>query len=323
MSSCSLTGVREESSSILHNRYATLPLIIGYVRARIKPALGWLKLKKLTYAHVASFYQDKLTAGAAPASVNKLHVTLHKALDQAVKWNMIPRNVSEAVKAPSPASKEMRTLSADQVRAMLRAAQGDRLEALYVLAVHTGMRQGELLALKWPDVNLRDGRVSIRRTITKSGGRLLLGEPKTAKSRRTITLTTGSLNALRAHRKRQLTGMMQHMGLWQDHELVFASEAGTLINPTNLRKRHFASLRERAGLPADTRFHDLRHTCATLLLGKGVHPKFVQELLGHTNIAITLDTYSHVIRGMVDATARVMEDALEGEQPRVQDAEDA
>jgi integrase len=164
-------------------------------------------------------------------------------------------------------------------------------------------------------VHLRDGRVSIQRTITGSGGRLLLGEPKTAKSRRTITLTTGSLNAFRAHRKRQLDEMMQRTGLWQDHRLVFASEAGTLINPTNLRRRHFASLLNRAGLPADTRFHDLRHTCATLLLSRNVHPKYVQELLGHANIAITLDTYSHVIPGM--------EDALEGDQPEVQDAEDA
>jgi integrase len=116
---------------------------------------------------------------------------------------------------------------------------------------------------------------------------------------------------------------LQRTGLWQDHGLVFASEAGTLINPTNLRKRHFASLLKRAGLPADTRFHDLRHTFATLLLGKGVHPNFVQELLGHANIAITLDTYSHVIPGMGNATARAMEEALEGDQPRAQDAEGA
>ncbi len=115
---------------------------------------------------------------------------------------------------------------------------------------------------------------------------------------------------------------MQHAGLWQDHGLVFASEAGTLINPTNLRKRHFAPLLMRAGLPP-IRFHDLRHTCATLLLGKGVHPKFVQELLGHANIAITLDTYSHVIPGMGDATARAMEDALEADPTEEQDAEDA
>jgi integrase len=205
---------------------------------------------------------------------------------------------------------------------LLSAASGERLEALYVLAVHTGMRQGELLALKWTDVDLESGRVSVRRTITKGGGHLLLGEPKTAKSRRTITLTAGSLNALRAHRKRQLEEMMQRAGLWQDHGLVFASEAGTLINPTNLRRRQFASLLKRAGLPPDTRFHDLRHTCATLLLGKGVHPKFVQELLGHDNIAITLDTYSHLIPGMGDATARAMEDALEGDVPEDQN-EDA
>jgi integrase len=116
--------------------------------------------------------------------------------------------------------------------------------------------------------------------------------------------------------------MMQRTGLWQDHGLVFASEVGTLINPTNLRRRHFASLFKRAGLPVSTRFHDLRHTCATLLLGRGVHPKFVQELLGHSNIAITLDTYSHVTPGMGDATARAMEDALAADQPGVQGAED-
>jgi integrase len=116
---------------------------------------------------------------------------------------------------------------------------------------------------------------------------------------------------------------MQRTGLWQDNELVFASEAGTLINPTNLRKRHFASLLKRAGLPADIRFHDLRHTCPTLLLSKGAHHKFVQELLGHANIAITLDTHSHVIPGMGDATARAMEDALEADPLEEQDAEDA
>jgi integrase len=194
---------------------------------------------------------------------------------------------------------------------MQYAGYGLRRTPLPRTAVNKGKKKG------------RGAPVSVRRTITKSGGHLLLGEPKTAKSRRTITLTAGSLNALRAHRKRQLEEMMQRAGLWQDNGLVFASEAGTLINPTNLRRRYFASLLKRAGLPAGIRFHDLRHTCATLLLGKGVHPKFVQELLGHANIAITLDTYSHVIPGMGDATARAMEDALEGDQLEVQDAEDA
>src|SRR5215217_9075377 len=160
------------------------------VRVHIKPALGRVKLKKLSPAHVAGFYQDRLAAGAAPASVNKLHVTLHKALDQAVKWHMIPRNVCGVVKAPRPTPEgEMRTLSPEEACKLLEEARGERLEALYVLAIHTGMRQGELLALRWQDVDLKAGTVQVRRTLTKSGGRLLLGEPKTAKSRRKIKLT--------------------------------------------------------------------------------------------------------------------------------------
>lgn len=279
------------------------------VRVHIKPALGRLKLKKLTPAHLAAFYQDRLDAGSAPASVNKLHVTLHKALDQAVKWHMVPRNVAEVVKGPRPVHKELRTLSAEETRKLLETARGDKLEALYVLAVHTGMRQGELLALKWQDVDLENARLSVRRTITKSGGKVLLGEPKTRKSRRTIELTEAGVTALRAHLYRQMQEMQRLGDLYRDQGLVFASEGGTLINPTNLRKRSFGSLLKRAGLPP-IRFHDLRHTCATLLFSRDVHPKHVQELLGHSNIAITLDTYSHVIPGMGDRTARVMEDLL-------------
>ena len=281
------------------------------VQVHIEPAFGRLKLKKLTPAHVQGFYRDRLDAGLAPASVNKLHVVLHKALKQAVEWRMIPRNVAEATKAPRPVAKEeMRTLTAQEVRCLLEAARGDRLEALYVLAVHTGMRQGELLALKWQDVDLENAIVSVRRTVTKSGGRLYLGEPKTKKSRRTIDLTGASVSALRSHLARQLEEMEILGDRYRDDGLVFTSEVGTLINPTNLRKRSFAQLLQRAKLPKSTRFHDLRHTCATLLFGRNVHPKHVQELLGHSNIAITLDTYSHVIPGMGDRTARAMEDAL-------------
>ena len=222
---------------------------------------------------------------------------------------MLPRNVCEAVKAPRPAYKEMRTLSAKETRRLLDVARGDRLEALYVLAVHTGMRQGELLALKWSDVDLENATISIRRTITKSGTHLLLGEPKTKKSRRTIHLTEVATEALRDHLQRQMEEMKRLGDLYEDHGLVFTTEVGSLINPTNLRKRSFAALLKRAQLPL-VRFHDLRHTCATLLFSRGVHPKYVQELLGHANISITLDRYSHVIPGMGDHTARAMEDAL-------------
>jgi len=169
------------------------------VRVHIKPALGRLKLKKLTPAHVQTLYQDKLDAGFAPASVIKLHVVLHKALSQAVAWHMVPRNVAEVVKAPRPTPKEMRPLSAEETRHLLEAARGDRLEALYVLAVTTGMRQGELLALKWQDVDLENATISVRRSLTRNGTRLLSGESKTKKSRRTICLTEAAVQALRGH----------------------------------------------------------------------------------------------------------------------------
>ncbi len=290
-------------------RQSTLERYEIAVRVHIKPALGRLKLKKLTPAHLAGFYQDRLAAGFAPASVNKLHVTLHKALDQAVGWRMVPRNVAEAVSAPRPNPPEMRTLSAEETRRLLDAARGDKLEALYVLAVHTGMRQGELLALKWQDVDLENARLSVRRTITMSGGRILLGEPKTKKSRRTVRLTDAAVRALRGHLARQLEWIGRFGDLYRDEGLVFASEVGSPMNPTNLRTRSFAALLKRANLPR-IRFHDLRHTCATLLLSRNVHPKYVQELLGYANIAITLDTYSHVVPGMGDRAAREMEDLL-------------
>jgi integrase len=192
---------------------------------------------------------------------------------------------------------------------LLEAAAGNRLEALYVLAVHTGMRQGELLALRWQDVDIENAVVSIRRTLSRSGGRVVFGEPKTKKSRRSICLTPQAVEALRSHLKCQLQVTEVLGDRYQDQGLVFTTDTGGPINPSNLRQRSFAPLLKWAGLP-HMRFHDLRHTCATLLLSRGVHPKFVQELLGHATIAISLDTYSHVMPSMGDATAKAMEDAL-------------
>jgi integrase len=279
------------------------------IRLHIRPALGMLKLKALTPAHVQGLYRDRLDSGLSPATVQKIHVVLHKALSQAVKWNLIPRNATEAVNAPRPAPEEMRPLSPNEARRLLEATSGDRLEALYVLAVHTGMRQGELLGLKWEDVDLECGVIRVRRTLTRNRGRLILGEPKTKRSRRTVRLTETAAQILREHLERQLEEIERLGDLYRDQGLVFTTEVGTPINPTNLRKRSFAPLLERSGLPA-IRFHDLRHTCATLLLSRNVHPKHVQELLGHATIAITLDTYSHVLPGMGDHTAAAMESAL-------------
>ena len=143
----------------------------------------------------------------------------------------------------------------------------------------------------------------------REGGRHTLGETKTKRGRRQINLTPRTVNALKAHRKNQLEGKMRLAVLYKDHGLIFASEVGTPLNPENLVKRSFKPLLKRASLP-EIRFHDLRHTCATLLLGRGVHPKLVQELLGHATTAMTLDTYSHYLPSMGDQAARAMGDAL-------------
>jgi integrase len=239
----------------------------------VKPALGKRRLKKLAPLDVQSFYRDVLDAGLSASTVNKIHTVLHKALSQAVRWSLIPRNITEAVKAPRPNTEEMRPLSAEEARKLLDAARGDRLEALYVLAVTTGMRRGELLGLKWSDVDLANTRVSVRRTLTRidNGKRVSLGEPKTRKSRRTIRLTPRATQALREHLRGQLKVIELLGDQYGDQGLVFTTQKGTPINPSNLRQRSLAPLLKKAGLP-HIRFHDLRHTCATLLLAMNVHP---------------------------------------------------
>src|ERR671917_1259232 len=148
------------------------------VRLHIRPVLGRLKLKNLTSAHVRGLYREKLDAGLSPRTVQYVHVNLHKALKQAIADGLIPRNATEAVKPPQVRREEMRPLTAEQVKVLFEAAKSDRLEALYVLAVTTGLRQGELLALKWDDIDLAGGTLRVRRTLTRAGGKYALSEPK-------------------------------------------------------------------------------------------------------------------------------------------------
>ena len=279
------------------------------VTNHIKPSLGRIKLKNANALHLQGLYRNRLDSGLSPSTVQKIHHVLHKAFTQAVKWSFIPRNPADSAKPPTPTPKEMHPLSVNQARKLLDTANeaGERLEALYVLAIHTGMRRGELLGLKWEDVDLSGSTIRVRRTLTRTenGKRLALGEPKTKKSRRTVRLTQRAVDALKRHRARQAEEKLKVGGLYQDQGLVFAGEGGGLINPSNLRQRSFIPLLERAGLPRLT-FHDLRHTCASLLFQKNVHPKFVQELLGHSSVAITLDTYSHMLPGMGDEAANAI-----------------
>ena len=215
------------------------------------------------------------------------------------------------MKAPRPTPKEMRPLSESEARTFLHAVRksGDRFEPLYVLAITMGLRRGELLGLRWDDADLECGTLRVGRALVREGGRHILGETKTKRGRRRVNLTPRTVAALKAHRKRQLEERMKLAGLHEDQELIFATRTGTPVNPEHLVKRSFKPLLKKASLP-EIRFHDLRHTCATLLLGRGVHPKLVQELLGHATISMTLDTYSHYLPSMGDQAASAMGDAL-------------
>jgi integrase len=279
------------------------------VRLHIHPVLGKVKLKNLTSAHVRGLYRQKLDAGLSPRTVQYVHVTLHKALKQAIADGLIPRNVTEAVKPPQVLREEIRPLTPEQAKTLFEAAKGDRLEALYVLAVTTGLRQGELLGLKWDDVDMEAGTLQVRRTLTTAKGGPVLSAPKTKGSRRTVKISPTALEALRSHLARQLEEIDRVGSLWRENGLVFASEVGEPLRRQHVTSRRFKPLLELARLP-QIRFHDLRHTCATLLLSENVNPKVVSEVLGHATIAITLDTYSHVLPTMQESAATAMEEAL-------------
>ena len=297
-----LEDVRDTVRPTTFERYEQI------VRKHIIPMLGRNKLKDVTPTHVRGLYKEKLES-LSPRTVQYIHVTLHKALKQATADDLIPRNVTEAVKAPQVHREEMHPLSPDQVKILLDAARGDRLEALYVLAIQTGLRQGELLGLKWEDVDLEAGTLQVRRTLATAKGGPVLTIPKTKSSRRSVKLTRSAIEALRSHLERQLEEIDKAGSLWQENGLIFASESGKPLDRRYLTSRRFKALLKRAGLPR-VRFHDLRHTCATLLLGRNVNPKIVSELLGHASVAITLDIYSHVVPNMRDQAAAAMEDAL-------------
>lgn len=285
-------------------------------RVHISPALGSVKLKSLTPAHVRGFYGEKARTHLSAATVRKMHVVLRKALAQAESDGLIPRNAADGVKTPrvSAPGEEIQPLTSEKSAAFLEAACGERLEALYLVAIHCGLREGELLALRWDDVDLEAAKPAllVRRTITcgEDGRGWVVGATTKSGKGRRVRLTQQATTALRDHRKRQLEERMRLAGVWRDQGLVFPNETGGLFNPSNLRNRSFKRIKAHSGIREDLRFHDLRHTCATLLLSRNVNVKVVSEMLGHASITITLNTYSHVLPDMQDTAADAMEAAL-------------
>ena len=266
-------------------------------RSYILPAIGSVPLAKVTPLAVQRLVNDLVTSGRSPASARLCFAVLRRAFNQAVKWKMIARNPCDDVDVPRVASPEMQTWNLEDANRFLAAIADVPLAAFWQLALVTGMRRGELLALRWQDVDLDRGTLAVRRTMAEdSQRRWTYGEPKSAAGRRAIAIPAPMVISLKAHRARQNERRLLLGAAWDDAGLVFDRGDGAPYNPDGVSE-HFRELIARLGLPR-IRFHDLRHTAATLMMADGVHPKIVQERLGHSKISMTLDRYSHVTESM-------------------------
>ncbi|MBX3439833.1 MAG: site-specific integrase [Planctomycetaceae bacterium] len=271
----------------------------GIIAKHLISALGRLKLTALMPAHVQSLYSAMEANGYSGRMRQLTHAVLRRALKIAMRQGMVSRNVCDAVEPPRVQKREMVTLTPEQATAFLKAAAGDEasgqkespLHALFVLALTTGLRQGELFCLHWGDIDLDNATLSVQRTLIEVQGKLSFGPPKSTKSRRTINLPGVAVDALWNHKAKMLTAGQGA------NPLVFCDSRGGLLRKSNFMRNDFKPLLVTAGVP-NVRFHDLRHTSATLMLAEGVPAKLVQERLGHSQISLTLDTYSHVLPEM-------------------------
>lgn len=274
---------------------------------RLSPHIGHLPLRKLRPADVqtchAALLKDgnKGQKGLSARSVEQAHAVLHRALKQAVLWGSIPQNPCDAVNAPRPERKEMKTLTAEQAHCLIDGTKDDRLGAPWVLLVTTGLRSGEAGGLKWEDIDFTTGKITVQRSLQRQKGKgLVFVDVKTHRSRRSVHLNSGTIATLRRHQARCLAA-----GTLSIEGLVFTNQNGNRLDSGNVRESLGRRLKN-LGLPA-VRTHDLRHTAATLHMNMGTNPKVVQEILGHSTVNITLQTYSHVMEDLHVDAARKMD----------------
>ena len=294
------------------------------INTHIIPAIGAIPLAGLRPDHLQAFYRKSLESGRrdgkgglSARSVVHLHRIIREALGHAVRWGLLARNVALAVDPPRPVNREMATLDAEGVRRVLDACEGTIWHVAFHLAIYTGLRRSELLGLRWKDVDLVLGTLSVVQAMHQlRGGRIIFTEPKTAKGKRMVALVPATAVLLRAHRERQEADRELLGAVLGPEDLVLAHADSSPMTPYSMTQA-WARLAARTNV-RNVRLHDLRHTHATLMLKQGVHPKIVSERLGHANIAITLDTYSHVLPGLQEEAARRFAEALD--QPSLQAA---
>ncbi|MBI5954429.1 MAG: site-specific integrase [Chloroflexi bacterium] len=268
------------------------------LKLHINPEIGHIKLVQLRPDHLQSLYAKKVTSGLSKRTVQFMHAIIHKALKQALKWGMVNRNVADLVEAPKPKRQSLTVWDSQQVNTFLSSCKDHRFFPIFVVAIYCGMREGELLGIHRENIDLSKGTIRVMHQAQSLKGGMVITDPKTESSKRLITVPKTALDVLKSHIK----------GLENKTGLIFSTSTGKPISPSNLQKA-FREETEKAGLPR-IRFHDLRHTSATLLLEAGVHPKVVQERLGHSQISMTLDLYSHVLPSMQKEAADKMEDIL-------------
>lgn len=269
------------------------------VHLHLVPTLGHITLSKLTPLQVQKLLNEKLASGLSPATVMYILAVLRRALGQAEKWQLVPRNVAKLVDAPR--------VSREEVQRLLETARGHRLYALFVLAVALGLRQGELLGLRWQDVDFERGTLTVAVQLQTIDGKQVLVEPKTIRSRRTLQIPQFVLDVLQQHRANQLLEKAQAGESWREHGLVFASSVGTPVPARNLLRLWY-NLLKKAGLPKRP-FHQLRHTAASYLLAMGCDLRTVQQVLGHSQVGLTANLYTHVMPTLLEDAAQKM-DAL-------------
>jgi integrase len=290
------------------------------------PALGHVPLQRLTPAQLTAFYRGLLESGhrrgsgLTPKTVRNIHGALHAALRDAVRWGFVARNVATAADLPKSTTPEMRVWRPEQLRAFLDQVRDDRLYAAWLLLATTGMRRGEVAGLRWVDVDLDAARVPPRRPRVVVNHQVLVSEPKTTKGRRSIALDPATVAALREHRRWQLEKRLAVGPGWEDSGLVFTWPDGRPLHPERFSK-WFEQHTRAAGLPR-IRLHDVRHSYATAALAAGIPAKIVSERLGHANIAITMDTYSHVLPGLDELAAGTVAQLILGKPRRQKPSDD-
>ena len=288
-----------------HRRYADL------MRLHILPTIGRLKMRELGPAQIQSLHSVWRAAGLSPTSAYHAHYILHGMLGQAVQWRILVTNPCKLVKAPRRAKVEISTWSAAEVSRVVTAASSSPLEALWSVALCTGMRRGELLGLMWHDIDFQQAELCVRRTLSRGGkNQFVVGTPKTKSSLRSIALPAIAVTHLIRLQEEQDKRRQRAGDAWHDEGFVFTNELGEPLHP-NAVTRQFDELIAMAAVPR-IRIHDLRHTNATLLLTQNIHPKIVQERLGHSTISMTLDLYSHAAPHLQRQAAVTLDQILDG-----------